>query len=1353
MIRPGPHPHDTRQQATVVYADISGFTALSEKLDPEEVTAVMNGVFERLEAIVVARGGAVNKYIGDCVMAVFGLTPGDREASRQAVTAALELRAAVYQYNDDAGIPTKLDIHIGVNGGPVVTGEIGGAVRREFTVMGSTVSFAARLEDASARGQIFVGPHTFEETAGDFEYRTLEPLASKDGTDAVPIYELVAAKPRGRRVKRDSERRQATVVFADLEGFEALSEHFSPEELRDLLNRRFAALEAIVRAYGGVVDKYIGECLMALFGVPNAIENAPRQAINAAIEIRNRIDELNREEALPAPLAVHMGINTGLVIAGEIGGRVKRDFTVMGDTVNLAARLKEAAGHGVIYVAPETHRYTQDAFEFLPPKLLSLAGKARQVPAHELTSVKQQVHRARVTASERSISSALVGRDRELGQLRACFARVIAGEGGIVSVVGEAGLGKSRLMAEALAWDGLREATVLEGRSTSIGQNMSFHPFVDLLRRWAGIGDDDGEVDAFAKLEAAVTAVMPDEAGEVLPFVATLLGMHLVGVHAERLQGIEGEALERLITKNTRELFQRMADVRPLVLVFEDLHWADISSVNLLETLIRLALDRPVLFVNVFRPDYRETADRVFLSALAADPSRHVEVRVGPLDAEHSSALVQNLLKIADLPKATRDLVTRKAEGNPFYIEEVVRSLIDQGAIEYADGHFRVTSRIESVVLPGTIQEVIMTRVDRLDEPTRHLLQVASVIGRTFYYRIIAEISQRQGESAAELDAELARLQEKQLLLQQGGRFAVAVGDRGVSTELEYLFTHALAQETVYESLLQKTRKGFHQIVAESIESLFAERVAEFHGMLGYHYSRSDDLAKAENHLFAAGEEAARSAASSEALNFFREAASIYAKLHGDGGDPRRKALLEKNIGYALLNTGRLTDSITHFDRALEHNGYRISKSGFETQSRFARDMLAVLFRLYVRPDARATVPVSEQEHETFEIMFKRFRAMTTSDPKRMFVDNIGAIRRMNQRDPATIGTACLTYVMGGAAFAYSGASFAISRRFLQRAEQLIRPGEVSDELGCGFFRFVINFLEGGWRDEPGLAPDLLERGLKSGILWDVNSYLGLECDRQLRQGRFAAAGEQLRRLTEVSDGYGYEFAQANHDGMRSILLLETRDLDAALGAVERYYAGRDEDTLRVLALGTKAKVLTLLGRHGESGEMLRQIADIVAQAEIVPPWHLSAYTTARLRHALTALEHPADASRGGLRAEAQKSARAALRTAKVVAGARTETWRLMGRLSWLLGRPKQAFAWWTKALHEAERLDATAELARTCAEMAVRARPRHTADVDVDAHAERARTLFSEVELGWDLAQLDAGLRRDGDPSAAARF
>jgi len=388
-------------------------------------------------------------------------------------------------------------------------------------------------------------------------------------------------------------------------------------------------------------------------------------------------------------------------------------------------------------------------------------------------------------------------------------------------------------------------------------------------------------------------------------------------------------------------------------------------------------------------------------------------------------------------------------------------------------------------------------------------------------------------------------------------------------------------------------------------------------------------------------------------------------------------------------------------------------------------------------PEAQRSTPVSDAEREVFDIMFRRFKALTTSDPQRMFVDNMGTIRRMHQRDRRTIPTACVTYVVGGAAFAYSGASFAVSRRFLRKAQDLVRPGDASDELGCGFFRFVVNFLEGKWKEEPGIAPEVLDLGLRYGVLWDVNSYLGLECDRRLRQGRFAEARDRLRQLADLRDLYGYEFAAANHDGMTAILLLEERRLEAALEAVERYHAGRHEDALHVLALGTRAKTEALLGDYDTARATLDKVREILRRAGLIPPWHLSAYTVAQLRWDLVALETAT--SNGGaalrrLHAQARKDARRALRIAKAVAGVRPETYRLVGRLHWLRGRPRKALARWRQALEEAERLDAAPELARTCLEMGLRAR------VDAEANVVRARALLSDLGLAWDLAQLDAG-------------
>jgi class 3 adenylate cyclase/tetratricopeptide (TPR) repeat protein len=1137
-----------------------------------------------------------------------------------------------------------------------------------------------------------------------------------------------------------SERRQATVMFADISGFTAMSERLDPEDVTLVINRCWTILERIIIDHGGSVDKYIGDCIMALFGVPHAIENAPKQTVNAAIDIRKRLYQFDKDEHLPVPLDVHIGINSGLVIAGNIGGDVKREFTVMGDTVNLASRLMDAAPPGQIYVGAETYHATRGEFQYRPLKPLRVPGKEEPVVAYDLLSAKESIHRPRVGVSSHMISSEMIGRDREVAQLRNHIQQTLRGRGGIVDLVGEAGIGKSRLIAEVEKLDDLKDATVLQGRSLSIGQSLSFHPFTDLLKHWAGIQDDDDDPQSLRKLDAAITTLLPAEAGEVFPFIATLMGMRLTGTHAERIQGIEGEAMERLIRKSTRDLFQKLAAVKPLILIFEDLHWADRSSIKLLESLLRLVEDTRVLFIHVLRPDYPDTGQHILQVAREKFPRQHLEIHLDPLDDQESDRLIRNLLSIEDLPYQTRALISQKAEGNPFYIEEVVRSLIDEGAVEFKDGSLRITDKIHSVVIPGTIQEVVMARIDRLDEPPRTLLQVAAVIGRSFFYRIIADILGRRP------DAELAYLQERQLISKHTTRRTATLQRRLFEEELEYVFKHALVQETIYESILQKRRKQLHLTVAQSIESIFATRLADFYGMLAYHYSRADSLEKAEEYLFKAGDEAARSAASAEALTYFREASRVYFLIHGEGGDAGKKAILEKNIGLALLRTGNLIECVTHFDRALEYLGERVPMGRIEETLWFAVNLLAVLLHLYA-PRRRRGRPADEATaRDVLEVMYDKARAQTTTDPQRFFFDSIAAIRRLDRLDPTTVAGAAGKYAGGAALFSFSGFSFAISRRFLQVARDLITAENVSDVFLYRLFWFVHNYFSGNWREPSEIDDALIDEMLRRGQLWDVDTYLGLDGEKQLDLGNFAAAQQRLAQICDITDTYGYEFARSNEYALSAFILLARRHLPAALRAAQRYHRERSEELFHLIALGTTAKIQTLMGHYIDAEDTLRKAHGIIARLGSVPPFHAGAYRASRFLLDVCELEqalaHGDRSTWRAARTRARQSGKQAVNTAAKMARLRTETYRIVGRFHWLLAKQRKAVEWWQRSIAEGERLGARPELARTYMEVGRRMLEgnrglRQLNGMDAKAHLARARTMFVDMGLEWDLAQL----------------
>ncbi|TMB38489.1 MAG: hypothetical protein E6J55_24900 [Deltaproteobacteria bacterium] len=1133
------------------------------------------------------------------------------------------------------------------------------------------------------------------------------------------------------QVERASERRVATVMFADISGFTAMSERLDPEEVTAVVNRCFEALEAAVRSHGGFVDKYIGDCIMAVFGAPAALEDAPKQAVNAAIEMRNHIARLNEEGALAVPIGLHVGINSGLVLAGRVGGAVKRDFTVLGDAVNLASRLKDASPTGAIYVGLQTYRHTRPHFEFRKTARLSLKGKQAAVSAYEVMSVRERVHRPRFAGADRMIASAMVGREHELARIRNCIARVVAGAGAIVNVVGDAGIGKSRLLAEARALEEMKAATLLEGRSLSVGQSLSFHPFVDLLRHWAGIAEEDDEAEALEKLEGAVAEVFPDGVEEYVPFIATLMGMRSTGRHAERLKGIQGEALEKLIFKTVRELLGAMAAVRPLVLVFEDVHWADLSSMKLLESVLRLVAESPIVFVHVFRPDYTQTGQRLLALARETYQAHAVEIQLEPLDDASCEQLIRNLLRLDELPYATRALIARKAEGNPFYIEEVLRALIDEGAVEYRDDRFHVTAKVETAVIPETIQDVVMARIEHLPDPVRRLLQLISVIGRSAPYRIIASVA----PPGAELGSALAYLKKRQLLT-----------DRRVGDEIEYVFKHALAQETIYASLLQRTRKELHLAVAGSIETLFADRLADFYGMLSYHFSRAESPEKAEEYLFKAGDEAARAAASSEALHYFREASRLYFAIHGEGGDPAKKATLERNIGQALMNTGHLTESIDHFNRALEFLGERVARTPLAIARKFASDLPVVLRELYLSPRRRPSAEGKERFRQALQIRMNRTRAQSTSDTRRLLFDYFDSIRHMNRYDPRTIEEASPNYAGFAVLFAYSGLSFRLSRRVLEASRSLLRADHAQDVFVFRSMRFVHDFLEGRWDEDRAIDEALVTQALRYGQLWEVNTYLGLNCERKVRQGDFAAAHHHIEQLCELSESYGYSFAQSTEYSMRAFVLLEQRRLAEALRAVDRYYLSRHEDVLKLLALATRAKAEILLGDRERAGKALLEARGVVERlGRVWTPYHVSAYLMSRFLLDVTDLEQclrdgaPA-ARQVGKRA--RRSARAAIRIAAKVARERAEAYKLAGRLCWLLGERDRALAWWSRSAAEGQRLGALPEVARTFAEVGRRLPerrdgPRTFQGLEPEACVDRAAALFTQLGLDWDLEQL----------------
>ena len=1138
--------------------------------------------------------------------------------------------------------------------------------------------------------------------------RETDGRAQRAASDEHPVAGLPSHLP--------GERKVVTVMFADVSGFTTMAETMDPERVRDVMNGCFERLVPIVAQYGGTVDKFIGDEIMALFGAPVAHENDPERALRAALDMMAALAGFNAAHA--TDLGLHFGINTGLVIAGGVGTRGRHDYSVMGDTVNVAARLKEAAARGEILVGPDTARLTSHAFAFETRGPLRVRGKAERLRASRLLGRRTDPEPTR-GLWVRGISSPLVGRDAELAALTAAVDRLLAGQGGVVTVVAEAGLGKSRLLAEVrdrVAGQGLRW---LEGRTLSFSRTVSYWPFLEILKGDAGIAEHDDESAGWEKLERRIAALFPGEEAEVLPYLATLLALEVRGELAEQVRYLDGEAMGRQIFRASRRFCERLARRHPLVLVCEDWHWADESSAALLEHLLPLVAEVPLLLCCVSRPDRDSSAARLREIAARDYAARHTEIILAPLSAADSAQLVHNLLAIDHLPPRMRGLILHKAEGNPFFVEEVIRALIDMDAIvrDDARGCWRATDKVGTINIPDTLHGVITARVDRLDEEVKQLLGIAAVIGRSFFYRILAAVA----EAGREVDRRLGELQQLEL-----------IRERRQMPELEYVFKHALVHEAAYESILLQRRRELHRRVGQCVETLFAGRLDEFFGLLAYHYARAEDWPKAQEYLLKAGDQAGSVAADAEALAHYRDAIAAYARTFGDRWDPLQQATLERKMGEALYRRGDYEQAMETCQRALTSLGSPLPASGWPVRRAIVGALVQQLGHrllpavLRGRTAGRAD-PAVEEQLRIYEVIAKM---LVYTDPERLLLDALLAANLAERRGSPVRVAQGLTAIGVTCDFVplYRVAGY-YHRRALALAEQTEHP----DALGHAY---TATGFHHHWLGDRETARHHYERATtiyrQTGDLrmWAaVSSMLArLAVDRGDLSTALAHAQEVRRAGQEGADrGTG---AMGLHVLAETLWYAGAQDAAVVyLGqAVELYRAVPEYLSLAVAG----AQLGHFYLRRGEARQALavaNESSEIVAERRLRGPF-LSSIAGSLAEAYLAAAEQTKGRDRRAALRQAGRAAERAVRMSRPYRdGMAPWAYRVKGTYEWLRGKPKAAQAWWQRAVAAAEETGPPYALAMVYLEMGAR--------LEDPAHLARADAIFAELHAALDPKQV----------------
>jgi class 3 adenylate cyclase/tetratricopeptide (TPR) repeat protein len=649
----------------------------------------------------------------------------------------------------------------------------------------------------------------------------------------------------------EGERKQVTVLFADVKDFTSISEKLDPEDVHKLISECLVFLTEEVHHYEGAIAQFLGDGVMALFGAPIAHEDAPQRALYAALAIQQRLkDYAGKLKKDGIDFKMRIGLNTGLVVVGRIGDDLTMEYTAMGDTVNLASRMESMAQPGTIQVAENTYRLTEGYFDFKPLGEIEVKGKKEPVKAYELLDVGRV--RTRLKVSEMRGLTPFVGRERELELLLDGFNRARVGRGQAFSIVGEAGVGKSRLLYEFRTVIAGENITFLEGRCLAYGRGEAYHPVIDMLKANFNIMEGEKDQNIRDKVKAGLKALGVDET-YTLPYLLELLSVRDSGIDAISMSP---EARKDRILETLKRIALKGSEVRPLVMAFEDLQWLDKGSEELAKYMLDSIPAARVLLIFTYRPDYVHTW---------GGRSYHSQVTLNRLSNRESLAMVTNLLGTEIIDGKLEELILEKTEGIPFFIEEFIKSLKDLGMIERKDIVYCLAKDIADMAIPGTIQDVIMARVDSLPDAAKAVLQTGSVIEREFSYGLIKRV---MGMPEQELLSHLSALKDSELLY-----------ERGIYPQSTYIFKHALTREVVYDSILKNTKKGLHNEIGGAIEEIHKDNLDGYYAVLAEHFIAGGNYGKAIEYCWLAGTKAWNAASLNDAITYAQKCVACLEKL------------------------------------------------------------------------------------------------------------------------------------------------------------------------------------------------------------------------------------------------------------------------------------------------------------------------------------------------------------------------------------------------------------------------------------------------------------------------------------------
>ena len=877
-------------QAAILMADISGFTAFSEKLKElgrqgsEEVTKVVNSYFSPFLSIIFKYGGDLINFAGDAINVIF---TEDKEASlkeERALAAAIELQQIIQSFGEihtTVGI-YSLGLHIGLHCGDFHIIELGEEpIGYRLAWLGQVLNKAYELTEEAKSGEIILSDSFLKtvkriastsvkksgmnilKTAGNIGVSPVKDAHKDLGTSIKDIAHLSAFLPKGLldKVKADpsltrisGEHRKAAAIFLNLWGMDYDKEPASLERLRDF----YKDLQGTVKLYDGVVNKIDfcshGERLMIIYGAPIAHEDDEQRAINTALEIVAL--------AKSHEISFRIGINSGYIFAGDVGPSRRREYSIMGDEVNLAARLMDFARKNEIVISDRVRSKVRGQYELSPVKSIKVKGRDSAV---NTSMVLKKIAKAEIKTRWFGEREAIVGRKTERALIDELIDKTTKGSGCILSITGEPGIGKSRLAREVFRSCSRNGFKIFIGNCESYGKDMSYLPWQTMISDYFGFEKNDARETRIEKLTEKMTKIDPI-LKEWTPIIGETIGVTID--ETSFTKSLDAKLRQQRFFDLTLDLFTHEAKNQPVAIIIEDLHWVDNVSLLFINYFARNIKDHKIILCLVYRPVEEE------LGFIKHD--YHSHIKLSEFSSDITADLVKSLLDIDEVPHAILQFVSEKTHGNPLFIEEMTKVLVENGVLSIEDGLLNVKEDLSKITVPDRLESLIISRIDNLGETIKNAIQYASVIGKEFTLDTINAVFPRP----ATLPESFLALTDHDLLIPKKDG---------------YEFKHIITQEVAYESLAFETRKILHRTIGNFIESKVQENPESFDAILAHHFYKGEDWEKAFGYSIEAGDRAKKSYANLEALAHYDRSLEILDRMDRAGMLPElmKKVLAE----------------------------------------------------------------------------------------------------------------------------------------------------------------------------------------------------------------------------------------------------------------------------------------------------------------------------------------------------------------------------------------------------------------------------------------------------------------------------